>query len=114
MIVRDIVMALSLEVVAGGEHLENEISGGYASDLLSCAMAGARAGNVWVTVQAHPNVVAVAELLGLAGVIVTEAKRPDAETLARANEKGIPMLLAAADTFTVVGRLAHLGVTGAS
>ena len=110
--VEEIVVAFGLEVVAGGEHLGNEITGGYASDLLSCVMAGAKPGSVWVTLQAHPNVVAVAGLLDLAGVIITEGMRPDVESLARAKEKGIPTLLTHESTFTVVGRLAQLGVRG--
>jgi len=34
------------------------------------------------------------------------------ESLARAKEKGIPTLLTHESTFTVVGRLAQLGVSG--
>lgn len=113
MTVQEIVSALGLEVVAGAERLGDEITGGYASDLLSCVMAGAKAGNIWVTLQAHTNVIAVAELLNLAGVIITEGVRPGEETLSRANEKGIPTLLSTESTFTVVGKLWQLGIRGA-
>jgi len=65
MIVQDLVAKLGLQVHSPG-NVEREVTGGYASDLLSCVMAGAKAGNVWVTLQAHPNVVAVASLLDLA------------------------------------------------
>lgn len=112
MIVREIVSALALEVAAGVDRLDNEVIGGYASDLLSCVMAGARKGNIWVTLQAHPNVVAVAQLLNLAAVIITEGMQPDADTLIKANEHHVPLLLASEDTFRVVGRLVALGVQG--
>ena len=104
--------ALELDLVAGETHLDAEVKGGYASDLLSCVMAGARAGNVWVTLQAHPNVIAVAELLDLACVIITEGVQPDDETLRRANEKNIPTLLTSKGTFTVVSQLVELGIEG--
>ena len=110
--VRKVAETLLLEVAAGGEHLDNEITGGYASDLLSCVMAGAEPGNVWVTLQAHVNVVAVASLLELACVIITEEAHPDGGTLARAEEEGIPILLTAMSTFTVVERLGQLGIHG--
>lgn len=110
MTVQDVISALGLEVAAGADRLANEITGGYASDLLSCVMAGAKEGNVWVTLQAHTNVIAVAELLNLACVIITEGVRPGEETLARANEKSIPTLLSKESTFTVVGRLSQLGI----
>ena len=112
MIVQDVIRALGLEIAAGADHLGNEITGGYASDLLSCVMAGAKAGNAWVTLQAHTNVIAVAELLNLGCVIITEGVRPGEETLSRANEKGVPTLLSKESTFTVVGRLWQLGVRG--
>ncbi len=103
---------LSLEVRTATGKLGTEVTGGYAADLLSCAMAKARAGNVWVTLQSHPNVVAVASLLNLAGVIVTEGMIPDAATLEKAEEEGIPILTTELTTFTVVGRLFELGVPG--
>lgn len=114
MIVKDIVTALDVEVAAGADGLGKTVTGGYASDLLSCVMAGAKEGNVWVTLQAHANVIAVAELLNIACVIITEGKRPDEETLAKANERGIPTLLAKEGSFTVVSKLVQLGVRGAN
>lgn len=110
--VQEIVSTLGLQVAAGSGYLEREITAGYTSDLLSCVMAKARAGNVWVTLQAHPNVVAVASLLNLAAVIITEGAAPSVETVARAEEQGIPLLLTPQDSFTVVSRLAALGVRG--
>jgi predicted transcriptional regulator len=110
LIVQDIVSALSVQVVAGADHLNNQVSGGYASDLLSCVMAGAKAGDIWVTLQSHPNVVAVADLLNLAAVVITEGTQPNAETVSRADEKGIPVLLAQQNTFDTVGSLIALGI----
>ena len=68
------------------------MTGGYTSDLLSCAMAGAAKGNLWVTLQGHLNVVAVASLNELAGVIVTEGKPVTAETAGKAEEEGVVLL----------------------
>ena len=114
MTVREIVQALGLEILAGKEEAEQPVTGGYASDLLSCVMAGARAGNIWVTLQGHPNVAAVASLLQLAAVIVTEGAPVDPATLQRAEENRIVLLSTPQDTFTTVARLAALGVQGSS
>jgi serine kinase of HPr protein (carbohydrate metabolism regulator) len=110
-IVREIVSALNLDIIAGASGLDKPITGGYASDMLSCVMAGAREGNVWVTLQAHPNVIAVASLLNLACVIITEDSRLDEETVAKANEKDIALLRSHESTFTIVGKLFQLGVS---
>ena len=103
---------LQLDVRAAPGRLDVEVTGGYASDLLSCAMAKAQAGHVWVTLQSHPNVVAVASLANLAGVIITEGMDPDPNTLEKAEQEGIPILTTSLTTFTVVGRLYALGVRG--
>jgi predicted transcriptional regulator len=75
-------------------------------------MAEARAGNVWVTLQGHHNIVAVATLLDLTGIIITGGISPDPITLEKAEEHGIPILTTPLTTFTVVGRLFALGVRG--
>lgn len=110
MIVRTIVQALDLQIVAGHAALERPITGGYCADLLSCVMARAKANNVWITLQAHPNVLAVAVLLELAAVIVTEGAPVPEEVKARAEAEGIALLTTPHTTFWVVSELAQLGV----
>ena len=107
--VRQVIKQLGLNLTSGNQ-IDVEITGGYASDLLSCVMAGAKAGNIWVTLQAHPNVIAVASLIELSAVIITEGVSPDPETLHRAQETGIPLLTTAQDTFSTVVALAELGI----
>ncbi|MBN1642993.1 MAG: serine kinase [Anaerolineae bacterium] len=109
--VGQIVQTLGLEVIADAD-MERQVSGGYAADLLSCAMAGARAGDIWVTLQAHPNVIAVASLLDLAAVLITEGMAPDAETVHKAREAGINLLRTSLGTFAAVSQLSALGIAG--
>jgi hypothetical protein len=106
----EIVSALELRVAAGEGRLETEVTGGYTSDLLSCAMAGAGKGNLWVTLQGHLNVVAVASLNELAAVIVTEGKPVSADTAGKAEEEGVVLLQTPLSSYQVVGRLWDLGV----
>jgi len=107
---KDIVAALELQVGAGQGKLNTEVTGGYSSDLLSCAMAGARAGDVWVTLQGHLNVVAVASLNELAAVIVTEGKPVSQEALGKAEEEGVVILTTSLRSFEVCGQLWDLGI----
>lgn len=83
---------------------------GYTSDLLSCVMAGAKHGSIWVTLQAHINIVAVAALLEVSAVIITEGAMPEAETLAKANAEGITLLSASENSFAIVGKLWDFGL----
>lgn len=112
--VAELISALGLNVLTGQAALEREVTGGYASDLLSCAMARAREGNIWVTLQAHANVVAVASLLGLAAVIVTEGVQPDGATCEKATAEGVTMLSTPKTTYAVVAEMARLGVEAGS
>jgi predicted transcriptional regulator len=110
--VGELVAALELRILAGGD-LRRKVTGGYASDLLSCVMAKAKEGNVWVTLQAHQNVIAVASLLSLAAVIITEGIEPDHDTLTRAQEQGVVVLSSSNTTFLVSGQLYQAGIRGA-
>lgn len=112
MTLEELCRHLPLKVRTAPAKLGTEVTGGYASDLLSCVMAKAQAGQVWVTLQSHPNIVAVASLTNLAGIIITEGMKPDAATIDKAQEQGVSILTTELTTFTVVGRLFELGVTG--
>ena len=109
---KEVVEKLKLEAISSAGLLDQPVEGGYASDLLSCVMKGAKKGDIWVTLQSHVNVVAVASLIGLAGVIITEGSRPDQETLIRAESEGVVLLLTPRTTFSVVGDLTSLGIKG--
>lgn len=107
---REIVERAGLQVRNPGVNLLRPVSGGYAADLLSCVMAGAKQGNIWVTLQGHPNIVAVAALLDLAAIVVTEDAPIDPQTLDRATEEGVPVLSSPKTTWAVVADLTALGV----
>lgn len=106
----EVVSALELQVLTGPDRLDREVTGGCVSDLLSYTMAHARQGYLWVTIQVHPNIVGVAELLDLAAVIVAGGQQPEKATLDKAREQGVAILVSAETAFTVAGRLYQLGV----
>jgi len=108
----EIARHLALKVHTAKGKLDIEVTGGYACDLLSQVMARAQAGNVWVTMQSHVNIVAVASLLNLAGIIITGGGQPDAATLEKAEQENVVILTTPLTTYTVVGKLSALGVHG--
>jgi hypothetical protein len=109
---KEIIEKLKFEPLSSVHSLERQVTGGYASDLLSCVIKGATKDWVWVTLQSHLNVVAVASLLGLSGVIITEGNRPDLETLGRAENEGVVLMVTPKTTFTVVAELSSMGIEG--
>jgi hypothetical protein len=106
----DVVRQLDLEVRAAVGKLDADVTGGYACDLLSYVMAKAKAGDLWITVQGHPNIVAVGSLIGLAGIVVAEGAKVEPATLEKAEQEGVPILTSSLPTYAVAGRLWELGV----
>ena len=107
---QDIVEQLGFEVLAGADQLANEVDGGYVADLLSCVMAGAKPGNVWITLQTHANIVAVASLLGISTIVIAEAAPVPESTLEKAEQQGVPMLSSPEPVYETVSQLIKLGV----
>lgn len=108
MTVRELVEKMNLTVFCGQEKLDNEIKGGYVSDLLSDVMGFAQEGNVWVTLQTHKNVIAIASLKELACVVLVKGNQPDEDMLEQAKAEEIPVLGTSAQTFETAGTIYQL------
>lgn len=89
---------------------DRALSGAIVSDLLSYVMANGAEGQLWVTLQGHANIVAVAALAGLAAVVVAGGFEPEAETRERAQEERVALFASADNAFTLAGKLYALGL----
>ena len=112
MTVREIVEKLDLRVFAGANALDREVSGGYVSDLLSDVMGFAKDGSVWVTLQTHKNVMAIATLKDLAAVIIVKGLEPEEDAVAVSEDEGIPILGSGEQTFELAGKIYNLLLQG--
>ncbi len=101
---------LQLKVLAGKNKLDNEVTGGYCGDLLSDVMANSTQGSLWITIQSHNNIVAVAVLRELAGIILANGRLPDDNTKAKADKEGVPILSSTLSPYHLAGRLYGLGI----
>ena len=105
MVVSDLVEKFGLDIHSGKQGLERSVTGGYASDLLSDVMGHAQEGQVWITLQTHKNVMAIASLKDLAAVILVKSNQPDEDAALQSNEEGVPILGTSLQTFEMVGKL---------
>jgi hypothetical protein len=110
---KDLAERLGWEVKTRNVPLEAEVQSGYSSDLLSDVLANSIEGDLWVTRQTHLNIVAIAVMRDLSGILLANGAEPDPDTLEKAAEKMVPIFRTTLPTFEVVGRLYQLGVTGA-
>ena len=113
MTLKEIVQKLNLIPLGGiGEkNLDITVTGGYVSDLLSDVMANSKKGNIWITLQTHVNVIAVATLKDLAAIIFVNGRKPEHETLERASEKNLPLLMSDLPAYELAGKMYQLGIT---
>jgi len=107
---QEIVDSLSLVVKTASAHLTKEVTGGYVSDLLSDVMANTKDGYVWITLQTHQNIVAVATLKELSGIILVNNRTPEPDTLKKAEEEGLPIMVSSLPAFEIAGLLYNLGL----
>jgi serine kinase of HPr protein (carbohydrate metabolism regulator) len=105
---KEIIERLKLEVLAGQEKLNVDVSGGYTGDLLSDVMANSKEGYLWIIFQTHLNIIAVAKLKNLAGIILVNNRKPEEDTLKKAGEEGIPLLTTWETAFKTSGKLFQL------
>ena len=108
---KEIIEHLNLTTLTDPEDFAAiPVKSGYCSDLLSCVMTGAAPEGVWVTLISHSNIVAVAALLDLSAIIITEDAQPEPDTIIKANEKGITILSTPMTNFQTIGQLWELGL----
>jgi predicted transcriptional regulator len=108
MTTQDVIEKIGLKPLSKFEH--REISGVFVSDMLSDVMAGAKSGNLWVTVQTHKSVVPAANLVDVSAVIVTSGKSVPQETVDLATKHNIAILATNLPSFELIGKLYGLGL----
>jgi len=110
---REIIDALDLTVINEGDGLDTAVESGYVGDLLSDVIASGKQGDLWITIQVHENIIAVATLKDLAAIILAKNSKPLDETLESAREEGVTLLTSPLTAFELITRLAELGIHGA-
>jgi len=105
---REISEKLNLKVFSCETELDKEVTGGYASDLLSDVMGHSKEGQLWITLQTHKNIIGVASLKDLAGIILVKGFIPNTDTVALSQSEGIAILGTDMEAFELSGKLYNL------
>lgn len=106
--VETIKTKLRLEPLSG--LFNKEVKGVFMSDMVSDVMNGAEPGNVWVTVQTHKNVIAAANLVDVAAIIVTRGKNVPRETLDIADRAEISIFSTPLESYAMAVELYQAGI----
>jgi hypothetical protein len=105
--INEAIQSLDLEILFDtGEN--SEVKNCYICDLLSLVMSRALEGDLWLTVQTNVNVVAVAVLNELAGIVIAEGMEVPAETIEKARTQGVTLLRSPLPAYALAKKAAAL------
>lgn len=82
------------------------------ADLMSDVLTFAKPRALLLTGLANSQVVRTAEVAEIAAVVLVRGKRPDADALALAADRGIPLIASSYGLFELCGRLWQAGLSG--
>ncbi|MGA2262931.1 MAG: serine kinase [Acidobacteriota bacterium] len=108
MTIQELIEKIGLKPLSKFEN--RTVAGVYISDMVSDVMAGAKSGDLWLTIQTHKSIVPAANLVDVSAVIITGGKEVPAETVEFASKYDIAILSSALPTFKLVGKLYELGI----
>lgn len=106
----EVISKLDLQKIAYFPEYPKEIAGAYTSDLLSDVIANSKKDYIWVTLQTHVNIAAVATLKELAAIIIVLNKDIDGDTMEKAAMEKINILKTGMNAYEVSGKLYEMGI----
>lgn len=104
-------IAEKLELKALTKDLyDKDVTGVYISDMVSDVIANAHAGSLLVTAQIHNNVIAAANLVDLAAIIVAQGKTPTEDVVKMADKAELAVFATPLSRWQVATRLYEVGL----
>lgn len=110
MTLEDVLAAIHGKVISRGVDLRMPIAMACGADLMSDVLAFTHAGTLLLTGLTNPQVVRTAEMAGIQAIVFVRGKFPPPETIALAEEKGIPLLASRYTMYETCGRLYQAGL----
>lgn len=103
--IHELAKQLDLTLCCGKGGINNQVAGGYVSDLLSDVMGSTKEGELWITLQTHKNVMAIASLKELSAVILVKGFQPEADMALQSDQEDIPVYSTPLEAFEITGKI---------
>lgn len=110
MTLAEVLSIIEGKVISSNVDLSREVSMACGADLMSDVLAFTHAGTLLMTGLTNPQVVRTAEMAGIVAIVFVRGKLPPPETIALAEEKGIPLLASKYTMYETCGRLYQAGL----
>jgi hypothetical protein len=91
------------------DYKDQEIESVYISDMVSDIVTSAKRNGVLVTLQTHKSMIAAANLVAAAMIVIVKGRRPADDVVELATRTGIGLFTFDLDTWTFARRLSQLG-----
>jgi predicted transcriptional regulator len=96
-------------LTTGGDN-NHPVKGAFAADLMSDVLASIQPEAVLVTGLCNPQVIRTAHMADVAAIVLVRGKIPPKETIALAEEEGIPFISTPFGMYEVCGRFHRAGI----
>jgi predicted transcriptional regulator len=100
------------KVISEKVDLSAEVAMACGADLMSDVLVFTHDGTLLMTGLTNPQVVRTAEMAGILAIVFVRGKYPPPETIALAQQKGIPLLASRYTMYETCGRLYAAGLPG--
>ncbi|HYA42237.1 MAG TPA: DRTGG domain-containing protein [Syntrophobacteraceae bacterium] len=102
-------LATKTGLKAINESEDKIIEGVYISDMASDIITNAKANALLITLLTHKVLIAAANLIDVAAIVILKGRLPDQEVIELANRVGIALFSSEDDAWTFAAKLARLG-----
>lgn len=110
----EIARLLECEVVAGKKNVGLSVEEICAADLMSDVLAFTTPGALLLTGLTNVQSVITAHVAEVKAIVYLRGKRPDADAIKLADQKGIPLLASPLSMYAACGRLFEKGLQSGS
>lgn len=112
MFLNEIEKILECKNLTGSELLTRDIEYCYATDMMSDVLKSCKIGSLLITGLVNKQVIQVAEIMDLKGIVFVSGKEPSSDIIGNAKEKNLPMLTTEKHLFETCGILYSSGLRG--
>jgi hypothetical protein len=91
------------------EFRDREVEGVYISDMVSDILTAARPNSILITLQTHKSLIAAANLVNVAMVVIVKNRKPADDVVELATKAGIGLFTSGLDTWGFARGLTELG-----
>ena len=112
MLLKEIKNILECKSFTDEKLLDKEIDHCYAADMISDVLKSCKIGSLLLTNLVNPQVIQVAEIMDLKGIVFVSGKVPAFEIIKKAREKNLPLMTTEKQMFDACGILYSNGLSG--